>query len=47
MSLFFRRYGPPDVAQRIANFSIDAMLYLTIHEFTQPEKEGRLGVMVK
>lgn len=43
---FSFRYGPPEVAQRIANFSLEAMIYLAINEFTTPEKQGRLGNLV-
>ncbi|CAF4148840.1 unnamed protein product [Rotaria sordida] len=39
-------YGSPRVAQRIANFTLEAMLYLSINEFTQPERERKLGILV-
>jgi len=31
---------------RMADCTIQAMLYVVINEFTTPEKEGKLGVMV-
>ena len=34
------------MAQRVANFSLEAMIYLSIHEFTTPEKEGKVGILV-
>ena len=34
------------MAHRMANFTIQAMLHLVINEFTQPEREQKLGVMV-
>lgn len=40
------RYGPPKVAQRVANLSLEAMIHLSIYEFTTPEKEDKLGIMV-
>ncbi len=46
LKYFSFRYGPPEVAQRIANFSLEAMIYLAINEFTTPEKQGRLGNLV-
>jgi hypothetical protein len=45
-TFFSIRYGPPLIAQRIANFSLEAMLHLAINEFTTVEREGRLGVLV-
>jgi hypothetical protein len=39
-------YGSPQIAQRIANFSLEAMLYLAINEFTIPERQDKLGVLV-
>ncbi|CAF1077431.1 unnamed protein product [Adineta steineri] len=36
-------YGPPHIAQRIANFSLEAVLHLSMNEFTLPERQGRLG----
>ncbi|UJR27827.1 hypothetical protein I4U23_009095 [Adineta vaga] len=36
-------YGPPRVAQRIANYSLEAMLHLAMNEFTKPEREGKFG----
>ena len=44
--LFLIRYGPPFIAQRIANVTLDAMLYLSDHEFSQSEREGKLGVLL-
>ncbi|CAF4130963.1 unnamed protein product, partial [Rotaria sp. Silwood1] len=38
-------YGPPRVAQRIANFSLEAMLYLSMNEFTRAEQQRKLGVL--
>jgi hypothetical protein len=35
------------MAHRIANFTIEAMLHLSINEFTTPERESQLGVMVR
>ena len=43
---FSFRYGPPQVAQRVANFSLEAMIYLAINEFTTVEKKGVLGTLV-
>ncbi|CAF1147501.1 unnamed protein product [Adineta ricciae] len=37
-------YGPPRIAQKIANRSMDAILYLAINEFTQAERRGRVGI---
>jgi hypothetical protein len=34
------------MAHRAANFTIQAMLHLAINEFTTPEREQKLGVMV-
>jgi hypothetical protein len=42
----FRRYGPPSMISHLANYTLDAMLYLVVNEFTTPEREQRLGVMV-
>ncbi|CAF4322243.1 unnamed protein product, partial [Rotaria sp. Silwood2] len=39
-------YGPPLVAQRIANFSLEAMLYLSINEFTIAERQRRTGILL-
>jgi len=43
----FLRYGPPSMAHRIADFTIEAMLHLSMNEFTTPEREFKLGVMVR
>lgn len=40
------RYGPPSMTHRMANFTITAMIHLTMHEFSTPEREQRLGVLV-
>jgi hypothetical protein len=40
------RYGPPRIAQRIANFSLEAMLHLAVNEFTEVERQRKLGVLV-
>ncbi|CAF0823464.1 unnamed protein product [Adineta ricciae] len=37
-------YGPPHIAQKIANRSMDAILYLAINEFTPAERQGKVGV---
>jgi hypothetical protein len=42
----FARYGPPSMIHRMTDFTIQAMLYVVINEFTTPEKEGKLGIMV-
>ena len=42
----FNRYGPPSMMHRIADLTIDAMLHLAINEFTTPERQHKLGVMV-
>ncbi|CAF3473895.1 unnamed protein product [Rotaria socialis] len=39
-------YGPPRLAQRIANFSLKAMLHLSINEFTEPERQRKMGVLL-
>ncbi|UJR27828.1 hypothetical protein I4U23_009096 [Adineta vaga] len=39
-------YGPPYVAQRIANFTLDAMLHLYINEFTNAEHEQKVGTLL-
>ena len=39
-------YGPPSMISHLANYTLDAMLYLAVNEFTTPEREQRLGVMV-
>jgi len=31
---------------QIANYTIDAMMHLVLNEFTQPERESKVGVMV-
>ena len=31
----------------LANYTLDGMLYLTLNEFTTPEREHKLGVMVE
>lgn len=40
------RYGPPNFTQRAANLTLYAMAYLSWSEFTTPEREKKLGVMV-
>lgn len=40
------RYGRPHIAQRVANFSLEAMIYLSMYEFTDAERQGRLGILV-
>ena len=40
------RYGSPSIMYRLANYTVEAMLYLSINEFSTPEREQRLGVMV-
>ncbi|CAF3369093.1 unnamed protein product [Rotaria socialis] len=39
-------YGSPLMAYRLANYTIQAMLYLNMNEFTKPEREQQLGVML-
>ncbi|CAF0832096.1 unnamed protein product [Rotaria sp. Silwood1] len=39
-------YGPSSMAHRLANYTLQAMLYLSINEFTTPEREQKLGVML-
>ncbi|CAF1147356.1 unnamed protein product [Adineta ricciae] len=39
-------YGPPYIAQRIANFTLDAMLHLYIYEFTKAEHEQKVGTIL-
>ncbi|CAF4563283.1 unnamed protein product, partial [Rotaria sp. Silwood2] len=39
-------YGPPSMANRLANYTLQAMLYLNINEFTTPERQQQLGVML-
>jgi hypothetical protein len=34
------------VAHRIANFTLTAMLHLTMHEFSTVEKQDKFGVQV-
>jgi hypothetical protein len=34
------------MTQKIANLTMFAMAYLSANEFTTPEREGKLGVMV-
>ena len=46
LSLFVNRYGPPYVAQRIANLTLDAMIYLSENEFARVEREGKIGVLL-
>ena len=31
---------------QIANYTIDAMMHLALNEFTQPERDSKVGVMV-
>jgi hypothetical protein len=31
---------------RLANYTLDGMLYLSMNEFTTPEREQKVGVMV-
>jgi hypothetical protein len=40
------RYGSPHVAYRVANFTLTAMLHLTMHEFSTPEKQEKCGTQV-
>lgn len=42
----YARYGSPIVAQRVANFSLDAMIYLHANEFTPAESERKLGILL-
>ncbi|CAM4803103.1 unnamed protein product [Rotaria magnacalcarata] len=39
-------YGPPRLAQRIANFSLKAMVHLSKNEFTEPERQRKLGILL-
>ena len=39
-------YGSPYVAQRIANLTLDAVLHLNTHEFSRPEREQKIGVLL-
>ncbi|CAF1152521.1 unnamed protein product [Rotaria sordida] len=39
-------YGPPSMTHRLANYTLQAMLYLNINEFTTPEREQKLGIML-
>lgn len=39
-------YGPPLMIHRLANYTLYAMLYLSMNEFTTPEREQKVGVMV-
>lgn len=41
------RYGPPSMIYRLANYTLEGMLYLSMNEFTTPEREQKLGVMVR
>lgn len=40
-------YGPPSMMYHLANYTLYAMLYLAINEFTRPEREQKVGVMVR
>jgi hypothetical protein len=40
------RYGSPSVMHVTANYTVEAMIYLVDNEFTTPEREQKLGVMV-
>ena len=40
------RYGPPDIACRIGNFSLQAMVHLYDNEFTRAERQGKFGTKV-
>jgi hypothetical protein len=46
MNNSFDRYGQPKMVQRVANFTLEAMVYLSKNEFTRPERERKLGVLV-
>ena len=35
------------MVQRAANYTLAGMLYLTSNEFTNVEREGRLGTLVR
>ncbi|CAF5217162.1 unnamed protein product, partial [Rotaria magnacalcarata] len=39
-------YGSPYVAQRIADLTLDAMLHLSDNEFSQVERDQKLGVLL-
>lgn len=43
---FSPRYGSPLMIYHLANYTLDAMLHLSLNEFTKPEREFKLGVMV-
>lgn len=34
------------MVHRLANYTLQAMLYLNMNEFTTPEREQKLGVLV-
>lgn len=40
------RYGSPRLAQRLANFTLKAMIHLSINEFCGAEKEEKFGIQV-
>lgn len=40
------RYGSPYIAQRIANLTLDAMLYLYANEFSRGEREQKVGTLL-
>lgn len=40
------RYGSPKIAHKISSFTIEAMLYLYDNEFTEGEKDFKLGALV-
>lgn len=42
----FIRYGPPKIAQRIADLTMDAMIYLSENEFARVEREGKIGTLL-
>ena len=46
INLRLHRYGPAAMVYQIANYTIDAMMHLVLNEFTQPERESKVGVMV-
>ncbi|CAF0879088.1 unnamed protein product [Adineta steineri] len=39
-------YGPPSMIHHMANYTIQAMIHLVTNEFTTPERERKLGVML-
>lgn len=46
-SCCFPRYGSSKMTQQTANSTLYAMAYFSANEVTTPEREGKLGVMVK